>query len=111
MGLMWAGMERNIATMLGSIPALRPLVSPLANITSKTFSRSFFSSKKSQMESYDIGELRRQEGSKVSSQDPYELERDGMGGGTHYLGQNGTKHGQDSTTTKSNNSHEGILPF
>jgi hypothetical protein len=38
MGLMWAGMERNIAMMIASVPALRPLAGPVANLTSQTMS-------------------------------------------------------------------------
>ncbi|KAJ5986614.1 hypothetical protein N7451_010979 [Penicillium sp. IBT 35674x] len=38
MGLMWAGMERNIAMMIASVPALRPLAGPIANLTSQTMS-------------------------------------------------------------------------
>ncbi|GAB1208498.1 hypothetical protein APSETT445_007249 [Aspergillus pseudonomiae] len=38
MGLMWAGMERNIAMMIGSVPALRPLTTPFMKLTSETMS-------------------------------------------------------------------------
>jgi hypothetical protein len=36
-GLMWAGMERNIAIMVGSIPAIRPLATPFQRLVSSTF--------------------------------------------------------------------------
>ncbi|KAJ1712396.1 hypothetical protein NYO67_5403 [Aspergillus flavus] len=38
MGLIWAGMERNIAMMIGSVPALRPLTTPFMKLTSETMS-------------------------------------------------------------------------
>jgi hypothetical protein len=38
-GLVWAGMERNIAILLGSIPQCRPLVVPVSNYTKTTWSR------------------------------------------------------------------------
>lgn len=100
MGLTWAGMERNIAIMIGSIPFLRPLVTPFVNLTSRTFSGLIFSTKKTQTESYEIGS----KGSK------YDLDRDGMGGRKPYFGQNGAKYTQTSTTTRSNISQERILP-
>lgn len=38
-GLVWAGMERNLAILLGSIPQCRPLVVPVSNYTKATWSR------------------------------------------------------------------------
>jgi hypothetical protein len=38
LGLMWAGMERNVAMMIASVPPLRPLAAPFLRITSQTFS-------------------------------------------------------------------------
>ena len=38
LGLMWAGMERNIAIMVASVPPMRPLAEPLIKLTSRTFS-------------------------------------------------------------------------
>lgn len=35
---MWAGMERNIAIMVASVPAMRPLAEPFIKLTSRTFS-------------------------------------------------------------------------
>lgn len=38
MGLLWAGMERNIAMLVASVPAMRPLMAPLVKYTSKAMS-------------------------------------------------------------------------
>ncbi|KAJ5578056.1 uncharacterized protein N7459_007020 [Penicillium hispanicum] len=38
LGLMWAGMERNIAMMVASVPSLRPLAEPVVRLTSRTLS-------------------------------------------------------------------------
>ncbi len=96
-------MERNIAIMIGSIPSLRPLVTPFVNLMSRTFSGSIFSTKKSQTGTYELGS----KGSKISSQGHFDLDRDGMGGRKAILGQNGAKYSQ---TTRSNISQERILP-
>ena len=105
MGLTWAGMERNLAIMFGSIPALRTLVTPITRLTSRTFSGSIFSSKKSQAESYDMGTGPRQTRKNTS-----ELGSVGVGGERAFSGQTGTKFSETSTTTKSNTSQERILP-
>jgi hypothetical protein len=68
MGLTWAGMKRNIVIMIGSIPSLRPLMTPFINLTSRTFSGLVFSIKKSQTESYEI----------ESKGFKYDLDRNGM---------------------------------
>jgi len=100
MGLTWAGMERNIAIMIGSIPSLRPLMTPFINLMSRTFSGLVFSTKKSQTESYEIGS----KGSK------YDLNRNGMRGRKPFFGQNEAEYTRTSTTTRSNISQERILP-
>ncbi|KAH8164041.1 hypothetical protein CIB48_g4207 [Xylaria polymorpha] len=40
LGLTWSGMERNIAMLVGSIPALNPLAAPAARLLKETFSSS-----------------------------------------------------------------------
>lgn len=37
LGLMWAGMERNIAIMVASVPAMRPLAEPFTKLMTRTF--------------------------------------------------------------------------
>lgn len=104
MGLTWASMERNIAIMLGSIPSLRPLATPFINLMSRTFSGLTSSIKKSQTGSYEMGSKR----PKISSQDYYDQDRNGMGGRKASLGQNGAKFSQTSTSSIS---QERILPI
>lgn len=53
MGLTWAGMERNIAMMIASVPPLRPLAEPVVRLTSQTFSN-LMSSRRTQ-NSYELG--------------------------------------------------------
>ncbi|OJZ86453.1 hypothetical protein ASPFODRAFT_206891 [Aspergillus luchuensis CBS 106.47] len=53
MGLTWAGMERNIAMMIASVPPLRPLAEPVVRLTSNTFSN-LISSRRTQ-NSYELG--------------------------------------------------------
>ncbi|KAI1275242.1 hypothetical protein F5Y07DRAFT_370986 [Xylaria sp. FL0933] len=40
LGLTWSGMERNIAMLVGSIPALNPLVTPATRLLKETFGSS-----------------------------------------------------------------------
>jgi len=102
-GLTWAGMERNIAIMIGSIPSLRSLVTPFVNLMSRTFSGSIFSTKKSQTGTYELESKR----FKISSQGHFDLNRNGMKGRKAILGQNEAKYSQ---TTRSNISQKRILP-
>ena len=37
LGLLWAGMERNVAIIIASVPAMQPLAAPLSQLTSRTF--------------------------------------------------------------------------
>ncbi|PYH40407.1 pyridoxal phosphate-dependent aminotransferase [Aspergillus saccharolyticus JOP 1030-1] len=55
MGLMWAGMERNIAMMIASVPALRPLTTPLARWTSQTISYLGVGSSSKTQQTYELG--------------------------------------------------------
>lgn len=52
---MWAGMERNIAIMVASVPALRPLVEPVMKFTSRNFTPGRKQS--SDPHSYELGGL------------------------------------------------------
>lgn len=49
---MWAGTERNIAIMIASIPAIRPLAEPFMRLGSRTLS--YGQKLKSQQRSYEM---------------------------------------------------------
>ncbi|MCJ1436771.1 hypothetical protein MMC27_006153 [Xylographa pallens] len=53
-GLLWAGMERNIAIMIASIPAIRPMVTPFVSLVSRSFGYSR-SKPTTGDQSYDMG--------------------------------------------------------
>ena len=103
MGLMWAGMERNIAIMIGSIPSMRPLAGPVAKFTSRTFTK-MTSSKKSTTRSY---EMHGGKGSKLSG--PH-FGIDGLKDSQSFSGHYNTKDSQTSAM-RSTVSEERMLPI
>lgn len=54
LGLTWAGMERNIAIMIGSIPALNPLAAPTSRFLKDTFGSS--KSRLARSQSYQLSD-------------------------------------------------------
>ena len=53
-GLLWAGMERNLAIMIASIPAIRPMVTPFMSLVSRSLGYSR-SKPTSGNQSYEMG--------------------------------------------------------
>jgi hypothetical protein len=53
LGLTWAGLERNIAIMVASVPAVRPLVEPFIKLVTRAFSYGHKST--SDPQSYEMG--------------------------------------------------------
>ncbi|KAJ8065136.1 hypothetical protein OCU04_005849 [Sclerotinia nivalis] len=54
MGLTWAGMERNIAILIGSVPALNPLVAPTTRFIRQTLSSSGSKLRSARSQSYQL---------------------------------------------------------
>jgi len=59
MGLMWAGMERNIAILAGSIPALNPLAAPAAKFITRTLGLSRSKLNSARSHSYQLSDVPR----------------------------------------------------
>ncbi|OTB04430.1 hypothetical protein M426DRAFT_261950 [Hypoxylon sp. CI-4A] len=57
LGLMWAGMERNIAIIIGSIPALNPLAAPATELFRKTLGSSKSRLRSATSHSYQLSDI------------------------------------------------------
>ncbi|KAI0546115.1 hypothetical protein F4679DRAFT_558528 [Xylaria curta] len=67
LGLTWSGMERNIAMLVGSIPALNPLAAPATRLLRQTFNSSKSKLRSAKSDSNQLSDI--PESPKLSSQD------------------------------------------
>ncbi|KAI0188959.1 hypothetical protein EV127DRAFT_114645 [Xylaria flabelliformis] len=67
LGLTWSGMERNIAMLVGSIPALNPLAAPATRLLRQTFNSSRSKLRSAKSDSNQLSDI--PESPKLSSQD------------------------------------------
>ncbi|TRX88282.1 hypothetical protein FHL15_010849 [Xylaria flabelliformis] len=67
LGLTWSGMERNIAMLVGSIPALNPLAAPATRLLRQTFNSSKSKLRSTKSDSNQLSDI--PESPKLSSQD------------------------------------------
>ncbi|RYC64418.1 hypothetical protein CHU98_g1799 [Xylaria longipes] len=67
LGLTWSGMERNIAMLVGSVPALNPLAAPATRLLRQTFSSSKSRLRSAKSGSYQLSDV--PESSKLPSKD------------------------------------------
>ncbi|ATZ58866.1 hypothetical protein BCIN_17g00030 [Botrytis cinerea B05.10] len=57
LGLTWSGMERNIAILLGSVPALNALVAPATRLMSQTLVSSSLKFRSARSQSYQLSDV------------------------------------------------------
>ncbi|APA05322.1 hypothetical protein sscle_01g000920 [Sclerotinia sclerotiorum 1980 UF-70] len=57
LGLTWSGMERNIAILLGSVPALNPLVAPATRVMRQTLGSSILKFRSARSQLYQLSDV------------------------------------------------------
>ena len=80
LGLTWSGMERNIAIMIGSVPALNPLWVPVARFIRETVGSSRSKLRSARSQSYQLSNVRKSD--KLAS-DGYRRQQQSVGRGHH----------------------------